>query len=363
MVARHDEIERGIPDLIATDRLPAVAAAEVDFLAGRCGNWLDLGGPMVRARARVCLGREAEAIDLIERSIGDTRDPQEIVAGAWAVSRVGPRRAAEDLLAALDRSAPFLFESDVPLGPSALAQGPLLAAMGDLDSAEARLNEAVEQGDRRAPVWGARARIELARIKMSRRAAGDLDAGLSADIDHLLSSATLFFRAGGYHFMQTMTDELAATTEVPTLGAPNVGRLRPGRPWQVGFGVAADVAMRPAKGLTALRHLVENPGRPVPAVELDQLVNGGDVTLLDELRGRLADRDPEVSSDEYFSAEIRSALFDEKTRSRVGKLLARSIRRVTDEHPLLGSHLSAHVRAGHLCRYDPSDVDPVIWKT
>ena len=356
MATHHTLIEEGIPDLIVTDQLPTVVAAEIDFLAGRFAQWTDRGGPMLRARAWVGLGGESEAAALVDALDASALEVNELAAGAWAVARIGPRPAAAALLDALRRESTFLAAGDVPLGPRALAEGPLLAALGDLAGAEARLGEAVVAGDARAPLWGALARVELARVKISVRTAGNPeDAAAGHDIERLLDSATLFFRAGGYRSMLSRIAELVTPPGAPVLGAPNVGRLLPGRPWRVGFGVVADVPLRRSKGLVAIRHLVQNPGRPIPAIELDRLVNGGseDPTAA----ARLA-ADPGDASVE----EIRATLFDETVRSRVGKLLNRAVRRLEDEQPLLGAHLRVSLRIGHVCRYDPSDAGPVVWR-
>ena len=84
---------------------------------------------------------------------------QGMAATAWAVSRVGHRGVATALGSQLIGGG-FLFEGDVPVAPVALARGLVSVATGRLDQADVHLIEAIETGDRRAPVWGALARLE-----------------------------------------------------------------------------------------------------------------------------------------------------------------------------------------------------------
>ena len=137
--------------------------------------------------------------------------------------------------------------------------------------------------------------------------------------------------------------------------APTVGRLRPGRSWRVGFGVMGDAARRGSKGLVMIRHLVRHPGRPVPAIVLDRLAKGGDIEAIIEAAARLDGREDDAGD------EIRALLLDDTVRSRVGKLLSRTVEGLDGDHPLLAAHLRTTLHTGHVCRYDPP-VDPsVVW--
>ncbi len=360
MAEGHETIERGVPDLIDTNGLPGVLAAEIDFLAGRFEPWFACGPPAVRARAAAAAGDESHAAALLQSIDVDSLEEHELAAAAWAVSRVGSRPLAHALLAALAPKPPFLVVHDVPLGPRALAEGPLIAATGDLDGAIVRLEEAIAIGDARAPLWGALARVELARVMLCAEAtfvAGSSTPGHSAD--QLLNAARLFFRAGGHRSLQARTDRVAHPEQgVPLLGGPTVGRLRPGSPWLVGFGVMGDVTLRSSKGLVAIRHLVANPGRPFPALALDRVANGGDADAVLAAADRLRGEDGRAGASTH---DIRTMLFDDTVRSRVGKLLARTIERIAEVHPLLSDHLRATVRSGHLCRYDPPGGRSTVW--
>lgn len=353
----HELIERGIPDLIDPEGLPPGVAAEIDFLADRCARWIDRGAPMVQARARVAVGDDDGARALLALADLSALDPQERTAAAWAVSRIGSPAMAEALLDALGDEPDLVVAGVVPLGPRALAEGPLIAATGDLTGAIERLTQAVVVGDARAPVWGALARVELARVRLCASAVGGLaSTAPGPDADQLLNAATLFFRAGGYHGLSARIGRLTQPDgHAPPLGGPTVGRLRPGRPWRIGFGVMGDTARRESKGLVMIRHLVQHPGRPMPAIALDRLARGVDAAAIIDAAARLrADADGA-------SAEIRALLFDDGVRSRVGKLLSRTVEGLTDDQPLLAAHLRATLHTGHVCRYDPPPGLPVVW--
>ena len=352
MAAGHELIERGIPDLIESGHLEPVVAAEIDFLAGRFREWTGRGSPTLRARAAAAAGDEADATALLGEVDLSSCDVHELTAAAWAVSRVGPRSMAESLVDALREQPTFLFAGDVPLGPRSLVEGPLLAAIGNLPDAIGRLEDAVAIGDVRAPLWGALARVELARVMLCAEVVGDAGPPASGPSpDRLLTAAALFFRAGGYRSLLERTGHLTHPDgHAPTLGAPTVGRLRPGPVWRIGFGVMGDVTQRGGKGLTMIRHLVQNPGRPIPAIVLDRVAKGGAVDAVEPR--------PDAGIE-----EIRAQWYDEAVRSRVGKLLSRTISGIADQHPLLAGHLRATVRTGHACRYDPSGSRVVVWVT
>lgn len=346
MHAGHRLLERGIPDLVDTAPLPRALAAEIDFLAGRHGSWTNAEAPMLAARALVAEGREREALTLLEAAEPDMLEPQELAAAAWVAARIGTAPTAVALLDALAGLPDFLATDDVPLGPKALVEGPLVAATGDLERARARLAEAVTAGDARAPLWGALARMELARVAACAGAVPCTDEAHDHGqaVAQLVGAAGLFFRAGGHRALLERTQRILDPGDPSPLGAPTTGRLRPGRRWRVGFGVTGDVSVRNAKGLVALRHLVQHPGRTVPALVLDRLAGVDDPGELDALADALHDAD---------EAAIRDRLMDDGVRSRVGKLLTRTIARLDDAHPLLGAHLRATVHTGHSCRYQP----------
>jgi hypothetical protein len=48
-------------------------------------------------------------------------------------------------------------------------------------------------------------------------------------------------------------------------------------------------------------------------------------------------------------------------RSRIGKLVHRTISKIEGSHRLLGVHLSCALRTGHVCRYEPPGRIDITW--
>lgn len=349
MAAIHDLLERGVPDLIDTVGLSSVLAHEIDFLARRATVAGD-PPPAIRARAAVVAGdRVAAEVAIAEVVVADLRG-NELTAAAWTVSRVGPADVAAALLERLSDEPAMLTAGDVPLGPRALAEGPLLAATGELAAAEDRLREAVAAGDARAPLWGALARVELGRVLRGRLAIEAVDdAEATATLARLSQSAQVFFRAGGHQALSTEARtmlEPPAAGDVSAIGDPTSGWFVPGPTWTIGAGPAAPVRVSPTKGFAVLHHLVRHPERPVPAAVLGVVADGGDG---DTVLRRWREGADTVTLD------------DEAQRSRVQKLIGRTITALAPAHPLLARHLAATVTTGRVCRYDPGVDDAIRW--
>ena len=323
-------IERRIPDVVPTRDLPVRLAAEIDFLAGRFEPWLhsSASGVAVRARALVMAGAVDDARVALDALPSATLPPGELAAASWAASRVGPPPVVERLLAELAAApAPFLID-DIPFGPTDLFAGVLLASQGHLDASPGALRNAVVVGDARAPVWGALARIELARVL--RCAAAVTASGDASAADSVAFAARTFFAAGGYRAqLARLGDD--PVDRVAGVG-PTMGTLRPGPSWLVGFGVQPVVSVKSSKGLVALHHLLVNRQRPVPVAELVRM---------------LGDEDGEATA--------------ETTRTRTSKLLRRTIAKLADTHHLLSVHLDATVRTGLQCQYVDGGSPDVTW--
>ena len=57
----------------------------------------------------------------------------------------------------------------------------------------------------------------------------------------------------------------------------------------------------------------------------------------------------------------RAASDSERARASVTKALRGAVRRLEDQHPELGRHLSLAVHTGTFCRYDPDARLPLTW--
>ncbi len=170
-------------------------------------------------------------------------------------------------------------------------------------------------------------------------------AGVASSVPALTAAGT-FFGAGGYRSLLGCVAEASAV--VPAL-------IAVGPPGRVGFGVQPDVVVRTSKGMAALRHLVVNQHRVVSAAELAVVVEGGDAARIAAVQPTVWTSGGDEAELEAVGASdtIRAVLFDEATRSRVTKLLRRTIVQLADSHQLIAAHLDASIVTGHGCRYRP----------
>jgi hypothetical protein len=346
-------LEHRIPDVVSTAGLPVRLAAEIDFLAGRVHRWRDPADhstAAISARSLALLGRSSDAraaLDLVDVP-GSTIE--ERAAAAWAASRVGGP-TVPSLLARFSDDASEFLDDQFPVGPRRLYTGMLLAAQGELRSAIDELTSAVKVGDARAPLWGARCRLELGRVLRTAEAVPIGDVARAAPV---LTAARTFFGAGGYRWLSERIDELDGAV---------LALLDVGRPTWVGFGVQPEQEMRPSKGLVALAHLVVHEDRVVSAAELACVVDGGDPSGIAAMTSQAwtsGSADLVVDPSRAMGS-IRAVLFDEATRSRVTKLLRRTISTLAETHAVVGAHLAASVVTGYGCRYRPAGA-PVTWR-
>lgn len=373
MEGLHSVLDRDIPDATSTVRLDRVSAAEVDLVAGRTDRWTEASvSPGLRARALLVAGRPGDAATALgevrsadieptsptSRGGGQSAGVQEVASVVWAASRVpadpgilaATRRRLEALRAdgCVTRMG-MLHDGGVLLGPLPLFEALLDAATGATGHALEAARRAVDVADRRTPFWGAWARIELARL-----AGGMLDTiavddpGVAKVYDErrgALNGARLFFRSAGHIHMAGRCHELDGPPTLAPMAAPGLGHLVRGAAegdpasWQVGVGVQPPVTIDHGRGLDLLDHLIANRSRSVPAVELVDVLDGTDTW-----RRIVAD----VGDDaEALAARIR----DDRARSRASKLLARTIKGLSDRHPALAAHLRTRVSTGYVCGY------------
>ncbi len=351
-------LEHRIPDVIDTADLPVPLAAEIDFLAGRVDRWLDQScqvSAATSARSLAFVGNAESALDALAALDIDGLDLVDLAAACWAASRVGgPALGA--LLRRVEQEPAGFGAAEVPVGPQALWAGVLHGAAGNLTTAEDRLREAVQQGDLRAPLWGSLARLELARVLTTAEAVPLVGSAPSMPPRR---SARTFFAAGGYRSLLERIDRLDEPVQATLVSTGSVS---------VGFGVQPVVTLRSSKGLGIIEYLIANTGRVVTAAELAIVLDGGDAADVAALApevwsGRAVDGVADSAADDVFdvSAELRRVFFDDRTRSRVTKLLRRTIDKVSAAHPLLGQHLHESVSTGYRCRYEPAGT-PVAWR-
>ena len=93
-------------------------------------------------------------------------------------------------------------------------------------------------------------------------------------------------------------------------------------------------------------------------------LDGGDVgDIVDLMSGdTLGQLAADEVADSEVEARLRKIFFDDSNRSRVTKLLRRTIAKVGESHRLLGDHLDGAIRTGHVCRYVPTSEVEVCWE-
>jgi hypothetical protein len=252
-------------------------------------------------------------------------------------------------LARLDAETSEFLDGEIPAGPRRMFVGMLHGASGDISRAVDELEAAVVVGDARAPVWGALSRLELGRVL---RTASSIPVPGTRPAEPVLAAARTFFLAGGYRSL---------LGRLETASDPVEARLELGPPSRVGFGVQPVAEVKAGKGFVAIAHLVTNAHRVVSAAELAAIVDGRDASdVVAITEALLVGTDSDLDAGVDVGGDIRSVLFDETTRSRITKLLRRTVAALSSTHRLVGEHLASSVVTGHGCRYRPVGA-PVTW--
>lgn len=354
-----DDTERLAPEFVATEGRAAAVVAELDFRAARttvAGVDDPSIAPTLRARAAAQRGAVSDALALLAEVEVGALGHHELAAAAWTVSRIGPRdlnRVLSDRLADGDA---FLAENGLALGPRELFVGMLEGAAGRLTDAIGSLTKAAEVGDRRNPFWGALARLELHRVERTA-----LLCDLAVDDGGTAAAARTFFAAGGYAGFLAQLEQRATSDAPVGIAFPVDGVMIDGPRWLVGFGVEPPVEVKPGKGLRALRHLVRNAERRVSAVELDLVANGDD----DAADAVAAQLETALAADPMAAGlpdGVAEQLFDDGVRSRVSKLVRRTVARLASDHETLAAHLDASLDTGYACRYAVATTS-ASWRT
>jgi len=99
-----------------------------------------------------------------------------------------------------------------------------------------------------------------------------------------------------------------------------------------------------SKGMRCIHHLLANPGREFPAVELVALT------------GRPRTRSPGDGRVQFTSPA------SERARINVTRLIAAAIRRVRADEPELGRYLATSIKTGTFCSYTPASDRALRWE-
>jgi hypothetical protein len=303
-------------------------------------------------------------------------------------------RRARPVLASMVGSAIFDLQERVLLV--------LAAAAGRHEAIDAHAQAALTSAQRLgSPVWVARVRADWADALGRRGGAGDAERAL--DLRALAFADALRFGMPGLieRCRPPAASEVEpavcgagptsarAVEQPPRLAAPaRVALSRTGALWRMtGFGEEALV--KDSRGLQMLARLLAEPGRELHVLDLGggaAPIDGGDAgaaldpTARDRYRARLRELADErdtaealgdrgrlerlAGETEALTGELERAFglggrerrigaASERARSNVQRRLAHALERVRAASPRLGAHLTAALRTGTYCVYDP----------
>lgn len=357
------------------------------------------------------LGRLGEARDEFERlaanDFGDI-DHETFTLNAFAilcevsVALQDIRRTALLYPRLLPHEGAHLSNGALYLGPISHYLGIAAALLGRKAEARARLEAAV-QLERRlgARGWIVRTQFELARLLIDD---GERDAGLS-----MAQEAMERARAIGMKGMEERLTPLLQPQAAPVVTSRNVWR-REGEYWTVVFGVER-FRLRDALGVRYIGTLLGAPNRELHVAELVRVgradfdasrppgVDTGretgdlgdagpqlDAQATRTYRSRLATlkealAEAEQMNDlgqssalaheiEFLTGELvagrrgrKSGSHAERARQAVTKAIKATLDNIRKHHPLLHRHLSATIRRGYFCSYNPDLRHPTDWET
>ncbi len=220
----------------------------------------------------------------------------------------------------------------------------------------------------------------------------DLHLGVLADALGEVAKASEHYRAAAA-FARRLGAPLWQRAAQERLGSVSVF-LRDGERWRVRYA-GREVFVSDSKGVRDLAALLAAPGRQIAAAELLGLpasAPGADPVLDARARAEYRERLTELQQEqqaaeelhdlgraeraraeyEFILAELRAAtglggrsrrLADETERARktVTARIRYAVQRIGAVHPQLADHLTASVRTGVLCSYQPSQ--PMAWRT
>jgi pimeloyl-ACP methyl ester carboxylesterase len=255
--------------------------------------------------------------------------------------------------------------------------------------------------------------VDMAAEILARAAPGEVL--VSRTVADLVAGAGIAFADRGTHPLATVGDSWqllaisAGVAQAPSAPQePATLFRREGEYWTVAFGGKV-VRMRDAKGLGYLARLLRHPHREFHVLDLlagdaprgsstareDGLAaatsDAGavlDVPAKHAYRERIAELEGEIEQArgwndvertaraegelDALTRELASALGlggrdrrgasdSERARVSVTKAVRGAVRRLEDQHPELGRHLSLAVHTGTFCAYDPDPRVPVTW--
>jgi tetratricopeptide (TPR) repeat protein len=352
------------------------------------GPWVPVTLALVHASVGEIHAARASLDGAADRLVALPRDSEwlpTLTQAAEAVLLVGGHPLAQWLYEALSPYADqFVVEgiAAVPRGSVERHLGVLAALVGNRPAAEHHFARALDANRRiGAPLFVARTLYDAATAL--------------GDPDRLTEARAIYAELGASHRLGPAAPKPSGTVF-----------RRDGEVWTLEFA-GRRATMRDSKGLRDIATLLASAGRAIPAVDLASARTGAPIAntsaedlhepgdlgeMLDEharraYRARLreleddaaeADAASDIERSGRIAAERDALLAElgaayglagrprragsaiERARSTVTARIRDSIRRIETAHPELGRHLSAAVRTGTLCSYEPEH--PMTWQ-
>jgi tetratricopeptide (TPR) repeat protein len=280
-------------------------------------------------------------------------------------------------------------------GSCARYLGLLATTMGRLDTAARHFEEALAANARLGsrPLV-AQTQCDYARVAMLRQE--------KSKADTLLEGARHTAERLGLTRLLARIDEVAALASGPRAHPLTAVFRRDGSHWTMMYQ-GRTLRLRHMKGIGYLAMLLQRPGQDVHVLDLtvEPSANGSsrrdlgsdtgeviDARARGEYKRRLGELQEELEEARGFNDLGRADRLQEeldaigralssaiglggrhrkagspaeRARINVSRTIAAVLRRITEEHPSLGEHLTARVHTGTFCSYDPDPFQTIRW--
>ena len=270
----------------------------------------------------------------------------------------------------------------------------LLARLGRWDEARAHLDDALEMS-RRIGDWGSLLHTWTGWMWFL------IQRGRSEDLEEARSLMSRVRSLATRHGVANWGDGALERLGVAAAPAAEASRDRHATialrddTWVIELG-GREAVIRHGRGLAQLARLLASPGEEIHVLDLAEAgVNQRDLgPTLDakakrsylaraaQLRDELADAEAAADLDridrirhelEFIAVELGAGVgrhgrprpsgsTAERARVSTTKAIRAAISRIAELHPELGGHLSAGVRTGLYCRYEPDPIAPISWR-
>jgi tetratricopeptide (TPR) repeat protein len=292
--------------------------------------------------------------------------------------------------------------------------GLLAVTLGRFDDAVRHFRDAIQVNERMGALpWMAHSRADLAGVLVARDGPGDRERAIRELTEARLVSEKLGMTAltqnVDQHLQELGAEAASAPPPVATAG-PSVFR-KEGEYWTLLFEGGA-FRLKDAKGMRYLVRLLAEPGREFHVLDLVREESGGSRRWVDRETGSAADglghagevldskakaayrrRLEEIEEElseaeelgdesraerarterEFLATELAAAVglggrdrvaasASERARVSVTRAIRSALGRIQEHSPALGRHLSATVRTGTFCSYEPDPRVPVTWR-